>query len=281
MTAFFIKAKKHFLISESHVDHNSEKGYKPVKDIERVHFYLPYHGHGYSDRLLQESLMSLYLVAQPDLAYISNKCLERQISNSKDDLLISRGFLLQDLDSSEVNVKQHRRKRIGFISKFFGPEEPHGLLLKGPIALLPRDRFEVILISIPSPSSFGYVDEHLLKAADEVIKLPLDGEFAKVVLSELELDVLVYADMNSEPMTHFLGFCRFAPIQALFWGNPITSGKLDSIDYFISADIMEDRQKVRNNLSLSLDDSLDGENKDHYPDPYTEQVVLLGGQGSW
>lgn len=38
------------------------------------------------------------------------------------------------------------------------------------------------------------------------------------------LDVLVYADMNSEPVSHFLGFSRLASVQAVFWGNPITTG---------------------------------------------------------
>lgn len=40
------------------------------------------------------------------------------------------------------------------------------------------------------------------------------------------LDILVYADMNSEPVTHFLGYSRLARVQAVFWGNPITTGKI-------------------------------------------------------
>lgn len=39
------------------------------------------------------------------------------------------------------------------------------------------------------------------------------------------LDILVYGDMNSEPATHFLGYARLARLQAVFWGNPITTGK--------------------------------------------------------
>lgn len=39
------------------------------------------------------------------------------------------------------------------------------------------------------------------------------------------LDVLVYADMNSEPISHFLGYSRLARVQAVFWGNPITTGE--------------------------------------------------------
>lgn len=30
--------------------------------------------------------------------------------------------------------------------------------------------------------------------------------------------------MNSEPVSHFLGYARLARVQAAFWGNPITTG---------------------------------------------------------
>jgi len=55
-------------------------------------------------------------------------------------------------------------------------------------------------------------------------------------------------------------------VQALFWGNPITSGHVDSIDYFISGDRMENpfRTKVSDR-----------------DEPYSEQVVLLDGQSIW
>lgn len=43
--------------------------------------------------------------------------------------------------------------------------------------------------------------------------------------------MLVYADMNSEPVSHFLGYARLARVQAVFWGNPITSG--EAIAWFV------------------------------------------------
>ena len=48
--------------------------------------------------------------------------------------------------------------------------------------------------------------------------------YAAIVLLG-RLDVLIYADMNSEPMSHFLGYARLARVQAVFWGNPITTGE--------------------------------------------------------
>ena len=61
---------------------------------------------------------------------------------------------------------------------------------------------------------------------------------ARAQIESLGLDILVFGEMNSEPLNHFLGFSRMAPLQLLFWGNPITSGN-PSIDYFVSADVME------------------------------------------
>ena len=85
----------------------------------------------------------------------------------------------------------------------------------------------------------------------------------KQALQQLNFDVLIFADTLSEPMTHFLSKARFAPIQAAFWGNPVTTGS-PNIDYFISADRMED--PFRTKMAR---------------DTYEEQVVLLDGQGIW
>lgn len=49
--------------------------------------------------------------------------------------------------------------------------------------------------------------------------------FRLIVLLLPRLDVLVYADMNSELTSHFLGYSRLAKVQAVFWGNPITTGE--------------------------------------------------------
>ncbi len=117
--------------------------------------------------------------------------------------------------------------RIGFISKFFGNMEPHGMLLSGVMKHLRNDNihcpFTVIVCPIPSFNAEPLSDA-VSKAADEVVPLSFDLEANRAVLVKLNLDALVYADMTSEPITHFLGQGRVAPIQVLFWGNPVTSG---------------------------------------------------------
>ena len=68
--------------------------------------------------------------------------------------------------------------------------------------------------------------------------LTLNWAATRAVVGGAGLDVLVYADSLSEPMNYFLQLGRIAPVQVLFWGNPITSGKA-AVDYFVSGDRME------------------------------------------
>ncbi|CAM9445349.1 unnamed protein product [Phaeothamnion confervicola] len=129
-----------------------------------------------------------------------------------------------------------RQLRVAFVSKYFGEGEPHGLLLVGVARHLPRRLFRVLLCPVAAPGR--RLSAALAAAADEVIQLGLTRSANVAALAALRLDILVYADVLSEPVTHFLAFARLAPVQAAFWGNPVTTGN-PSIDYFITADVME------------------------------------------
>lgn len=54
-------------------------------------------------------------------------------------------------------------------------------------------------------------------------------------------DVLVYADLGMETRATTWAHGRLAPVQAVFWGHPHTSGLPDTIDYFITSDGYEPR----------------------------------------
>ncbi|CAM9423075.1 unnamed protein product [Ectocarpus fasciculatus] len=160
--------------------------------------------------------------------------------------------------------KQHqdvvRPIHVGFISKFFGEMEPHGMLLEGVILHLPRPRFRITVCAIG-----GQPSASLRAGADGIVTLSNTVAGARIALEELKLDVLIFADTTCEPVSHFLALGRVAPVQAAFWGTPITTGG-PSIDYFFSADVMEHPDRT---TMLPEDD------------PYSEQVVLFGGQGIW
>ena len=64
------------------------------------------------------------------------------------------------------------------------------------------------------------------------------------MISELNLDLLLYPDIGMPSDTYLLGLARLAPVQAVMAGHPCSTG-LKEIDYFISSQLMEreDSQK--------------------------------------
>ena len=75
-------------------------------------------------------------------------------------------------------------------------------------------------------------------------------------MSSLKLDILVFLEMQNEATAHILGYGRFAPVQCLVMGSPVTAGN-GGIDYFISFERAEAREE----------------------DDYGEQLVLFQGLG--
>eukprot|EP01031_Cornospumella_fuschlensis_P034934 gene34934-42308_t len=227
---------------------------RPLLDdsLEQLHFYISFHG--LNDLLLQR------LVARAYRAIISNVNVVYAASQRRTGRLpsLQEQYLRDSLVISVVNNK----KRVGFISKFLGIFEPHGLLLEGILMHLPRRSYDVVCLPVARPD--GKPLSPLFSIiCDEVVEVSLVYEYSLQQINQLELDVLVFADSLGEPVNHFLLHNRLAPLQMVFWGNPTTTGS-DNVDYFISADIMEDPWVTHRQAHESM---------------YSEQVVRLGGQG--
>ncbi|GMH86066.1 hypothetical protein TrST_g2000 [Triparma strigata] len=221
----------------------------PVQTIERIHFYLVYMGSKF-DRVSQRLVNELY-----------SNCI---VSFDRADLVAPKDHSNSNSNSNNrlLSKPDDRKVKIGFVSKFFGDFEPHGLLLEGVIRHLPRSIFQVYILPI---SSSGETAKYLEDTYSEVVKLTLSYSSNLNKLADLALDIIVYADLNSEPMTHFMSLSRLAPCQVAFWGNPVTSGN-QKIDYFISFDRGENPYRTL---------------VDTEEEPYSEQVVLLEGLGIW
>ena len=182
-------------------------------------------------------MSALYRTLAPKLKYVAEHLLRR--------------------DETQGRRERNDRIRVGFVSKFLTVNHAHGQLLEGVISHLPRTTFEVVAIAIPNSQTA--VLDSIRNGSDVFVTTSLNFFEVRETIAKLELDVLVYADFLSEPITHFLVHSRLARVQCVFWGNPITTGT-DTIDYYMSGEYME--------------------RKDSEQD-YTEQVVLLPGQGIW
>jgi tetratricopeptide (TPR) repeat protein len=177
--------------------------------LDRLHFYVSYHG--LNDRELQD------LVAQVYLRYLQLEHYSPYVDPVADfpawlhDTLPNTVTTTMSASEAARSVPT-RRARVGFISKFLGVFEPHGMLLDGVMHYLPRDRFEVIALPIAEAGGKP-LSPTVQTACDSVHPVALNYEHALAMLQELRLDVLVFADTVSEPMNHFLARARLAPIQ--------------------------------------------------------------------
>lgn len=86
---------------------------------------------------------------------------------------------------------------------------------------------------------------------------------AQSLIDQDRPDVLIYGDIGMEPTSYFLAFSRLAPIQALTFGHPDTSGLRGSMDYFLSHDLMEEEDHAAAQRF------------------YSEKLVRLPGVGYW
>jgi len=77
--------------------------------------------------------------------------------------------------------------------------------------------------------------------ADESVVIPLK-EFSlatRNVASDTCLDIIVYSGLGMSTAEMSWAFTRLAPVTAMFWGHPHTSGLPNTVDYFISSDHYE------------------------------------------
>ena len=204
----------------------------------RFRFYLAYHG--LNNRALNEKLAQVYLYMAPGLAYTAPH--------------LQPGAI--------VPWDGARRIRVGFISAFL-THHPVGRTVQGYIEHLPRDRFEVIVFFITLQPNVDN-DVLLLKMqqwADTFVRLPVERvRETRELINAHHVDVLLYADIGMEPTSFFMAFSRLAPVQALTFGHPDTSG-LSTIDYFLSH-VNMDQPDVGHSF-------------------YTERLVQLPGIGYW
>lgn len=113
---------------------------------------------------------------------------------------------------------------MGFVSRFLY-QHAIGVLTQGLIERLPRPRYRVYALLIEPPPEEDDVTRHVRKHADEVLVLPGSLNVCAEMVRRQRLDVLIYPEVGLDPVAYFLAFSRLAPVQAVWWGHPDTTGE--------------------------------------------------------
>jgi len=159
----------------------------------------------------------------------------------------TRGRLVQE-------ASRGRPLKVGFISAYFR-DHTIGRLNIGRFEATAQMNIERVLIQVGRARD--PLAERFRQVADRYVELPRHLPNAVRLLAELELDILIFADIGMDSLTTSLAFSRFAPVQVASWGHPMTSGS-SAIDYFVSSPDLETAY-----------------GQDHY----TERLLLLGSLG--
>jgi hypothetical protein len=148
-----------------------------------------------------------------------------------------------------ARTAEKKKLRVGVVSNFLRYHSV-GRLLVNAFARLSND-FTLVVIS--DGSGTGAIASQFDERSDEQLDLT-DVSFAAAIdaIHGLELDVVVFGDVGMDAKYSFLAHHRFAPVQVLFWGHPVTSA-LDSIDYVVAS----------HNFGSS----------DEFQEEFTEQIV--------
>lgn len=153
------------------------------------------------------------------------------------DLHANLGKIYQGVDLTKGRKvdKQRARLRVGFVSAYFR-DHTIGRLNIGRIERLDREKFEVIVLAVGRHQDL--LAERFRSAADRHVEIPRDVATARQLIAAEELDLLFFADVGMDALTYTLAFSRMAPVQAVTWGHPVTTGS-PTMDYFLSGKELE------------------------------------------
>jgi predicted O-linked N-acetylglucosamine transferase (SPINDLY family) len=186
---------------------------------------------GLDDRACQEQLARLYLEVCPSLAWVAPHC------------------------RPGASRRPGKKIRLGIISRFQG-NHTVAKLMRGLIARLDRERFEVVVIQLGKADPHDRLNE---AAQGRIMWLGGGLEALREQIAAAELDILFYSAIGMDPKSYFLAFARLAPVQCVTWGHPVTTG-IPTVDAYLSTDSFE---------------------PDGAEAHYSEQLVRLGRLPSW
>lgn len=186
-------------------------------------------------------------------------CLAYQEDNNRDLLerygnlcarIMAEWFSVQGIAPSTVRASGGAI-RVGVVSQYFCDHSVWNAIVKGWFQQLDRQRFSLHAFCLgdaeDAETAFAKSRAtHFERGRREL------RQWVEAILRQ-RLDVLLYPEIGMDPMAVRLASLRLAPVQAVTWGHPETSG-LPTIDYYLSAEDLEPADAQAN---------------------YTEQLVTL------
>jgi len=126
------------------------------------------------------------------------------------------------------------RTRLGIVSALL-TEHTVSRVFGGLIERFDRSRFETVFLQIGTSDADS---EKLGRSVDRHVQLTGNLGAVQEQIAKEELDMLFFPEIGMDPLTYYLSFSRFAPVQVTTWGHPLTTGS-PTMDYFVSSKHLE------------------------------------------
>ena len=140
------------------------------------------------------------------------------------------------LVAKKAVVNPSQKIRVGIVSSFICNHPVWHAITKGWVRHLNLDQFELHIFN-----TNGAEDEETMLAqsrAASYINCGTNIARAAQNISDHNLDVILYPEIGMDTVSKSLACLRLAPVQAVSWGHPETTG-LSTIDFYLSAQMLE------------------------------------------
>lgn len=147
------------------------------------------------------------------------------------------------LTNSDRETKTHNKIRIGIISHFLCDHPVWHAITKGWVHHLNADQFEIHLFN-----TGGSEDNETQLAKEKISSYQNCGDSVVNVgqlIIDQNLDVVLYPEVGMDTTCKALACLRLAPVQAVSWGHPETTG-LPTLDFYLSGELLEPTEASQN-----------------------------------
>ncbi|MCF2972748.1 tetratricopeptide repeat protein [Synechococcus sp. Nb3U1] len=126
--------------------------------------------------------------------------------------------------------------RVGIVSGLFRDHSVWKIITRGWVEALDRNQFA--LYGFHTSDIQDEITQSLPQRFEQFLAGSRSFEDWQTQIRSAQLDVLLYPEVGIDPMCARLATLPLAPVQAMAWGHPETSG-LPTMDVFLSSQLME------------------------------------------